>query len=274
MKSGIAQPSENGRVLLASPAPTKLEPRTKEQLAGANTSTQTNPLPVPKSTSRTGELTTREITARQASSRPASAQPASIRQNDSFEVEADAWLFRSMGGASYAVDRLALIGGERITYHLNSRGRVDFLEAVPSERGASSDRFSSIAQWSQRFTREELERKLARSRVNVGTLTSIEPIAFSQSQRVTEVELTGDEGRARLRGRQIIGALGLRENLFVVDTEKDLSGGVVAFVFTGRGWGHGVGLCQTGAFGLAREGYTYTAILQKYYTGIKLQRMY
>jgi stage II sporulation protein D len=49
---------------------------------------------------------------------------------------------------------------------------------------------------------------------------------------------------------------------------------VVAFLFTGRGWGHGVGMCQTGAYGLAKEGYSYTAILQKYYTGVKLQKMY
>jgi stage II sporulation protein D len=119
-----------------------------------------------------------------------------------------------------------------------------------------------------------MERRLARARVNVGKLESIEPVAFSPSHRVTEVEVTGDDGRARLRGRQIIGALGLRENLFVVDAEKDSRGDVIAFVFTGRGWGHGVGLCQTGAFGLAKEGYSYTAILQKYYTGIKLQRMY
>ena len=272
LKFATAQPSENGRVLLATTALAKAEPRAKEQLATNNSSVQANRLPSSKTTSRP-ELTTRDITARQLPSRAASSQTA-LQQTDGFEVEDDAWLFRSLGGESYAVDRLALIGGERITYHLNARGRIDFLEASPSERGASSDRFSSIAQWSQRFTRDEMERRLSRARVNVGTLTSIEPVAFSPSHRVTEVEVTGDEGRSRLRGRQIIGALGLRENLFVVDAEKDSRGDVVAFVFTGRGWGHGVGLCQTGAFGLAREGYSYTAILQKYYTGIKLQKMY
>jgi stage II sporulation protein D len=172
------------------------------------------------------------------------------------------------------VARLALIGGERIEYHVNSKGRIDFLEASPSERGSSSDRFSSIAQWTVRVQRDEMEKRLARSRVDVGKLESIEPVAFSASDRVSEIEVMGDKGRSRLRGRKIIGALGLRENLFVVDAEKDARGDVVAFVFTGRGWGHGVGLCQTGAFGLAKEGYTYTAILQKYYTGIKLQRMY
>ncbi|MFY9607662.1 MAG: SpoIID/LytB domain-containing protein [Blastocatellia bacterium] len=275
LRAGVAQPSENGRVVLAGAnAPAKAQPRAMEQLAANNTYTQSNRLPGPKSATRPGELTTRDITARQIPSRAASSQAAATQQNESFEIEDDAWLFRSLGGESYAVGRLALIGGERITYHLSSKGRIDFLEASPSERGASSDRFSSIAQWSVRVTRGEMEQRLARSRVDVGKLESIEPVAFSASHRVTEVEVTGDEGRSRLRGRKIIGALGLRENLFVVDTEKDARGEVVAFVFTGRGWGHGVGLCQTGAFGLAKEGYSYTAILQKYYTGIKLQRMY
>ena len=73
---------------------------------------------------------------------------------------------------------------------------------------------------------------------------------------------------------QIRNALGLKENLFVIDRERDERGRVTAFVFTGRGWGHGVGMCQTGAYGLAKEGYSFTAILQKYYTGVKVQKMY
>lgn len=275
LRSAAALPSENGRVMLAgSNALPKAQPGAKEQLAANKTSPQANRLPDPKSATRVGELTTRDVTARQIPSRAASSQPAATQQNESFEIEDNAWLFRSLGGESYAVARLALIGGERITYHLSSKGRIDFLEASPSERGASSDRFSSIAEWSVRVTRDEMEQRLARSRVDVGKLESIERVGFSASHRVTEVEVTGGKGRSRLRGRKIIGALGLRENLFVVDTEKDARGDVVAFMFTGRGWGHGVGLCQTGAFGLAKEGYSYTAILQKYYTGIRLQRMY
>jgi peptidoglycan hydrolase-like amidase len=280
LRSAVAQPSESGRVVLAAkaqpPGSAGVPPTSygKEQLAANGISTRANRLPNPKSAPRPGELTTREITARQTPSRAASSQPPAMQPGESFEIEDDAWLFRSLGGESYAVARLALIGGERIEYHVNSKGRIDFLEASPSERGASSDRFSSIAQWTVRVPRDEMEKRLARSRVDVGKLESIEPVAFSASDRVSEVEITGDKGRSRLRGRKIIGALGLRENLFVVDAEKDARGDVVAFVFTGRGWGHGVGLCQTGAFGLAKEGYTYTAILQKYYTGIKLQRMY
>ena len=41
-------------------------------------------------------------------------------------------------------------------------------------------------------------------------------------------------------------------------------------MFLGRGWGHGVGLCQNGAFGMALAGATYDQILRQYYTGIEI----
>jgi stage II sporulation protein D len=119
-----------------------------------------------------------------------------------------------------------------------------------------------------------MQQRLARAHVDVGRIEKIEPVAFSSSSRVTEVEVTGDERTARLRRPQIRAALGLKEYLFVVDRETDERGQVIAFIFTGRGWGHGVGMCQTGAYGLAKNGYSYAAILQKYYTGVNLHKMY
>ena len=38
--------------------------------------------------------------------------------------------------------------------------------------------------------------------------------------------------------------------------------------------GHGVGLCQVGAYGLAKQGLTYEKILKAYYTGIEVSKMY
>jgi peptidoglycan hydrolase-like amidase len=193
---------------------------------------------------------------------------------DDLEVEPGAWLFRSFGDTGYPVDRLTLVGGERVVYHVNPAGDVDFIEAVPSERGASSDRFSSVAQWQERVSAEEMQRRLARAAVNVGAIESITPVAFTDSNRVIEIEVVGYDATARLRGPQLRSVLGLKENLFVVDREMDARGRVTGCVFTGRGWGHGVGMCQVGAYGLARDGYSYTQILQKYYTGVKVQKIY
>ncbi len=77
-----------------------------------------------------------------------------------------------------------------------------------------------------------------------------------------------------LKGLRVRWELGLRENLFVIDRELDAKGQVERFVFTGKGWGHGVGLCQVGAFGMAQAGSSYEEILQHYYTGIALQKVF
>ena len=264
--SEIAVPAENGRLMISSSGFTS-EKGTR--FTSVNTSSS-------------GRLASSQQTepARNSSVDPdkrAVASPQSRSresQRNAVEVAQDAWLFRSIGGESHQVDHLSLIGGERLIYHLNDKGAIDFLEASISDRTASSDRFSSVAQWQERITVDELEQRLARARLNVGRIERIEPVAFSSSSRVTEVEVTGDENRVRLRRSQIRSTLGLKEYLFVVDRETDSRGQPVAFVFTGRGWGHGVGMCQTGAYGLAKDGFSYTSILQKYYTGVRLQRMY
>lgn len=233
-------------------------------------------------TTNTSSRVTRQVPDKSRDVKPASstASDAASRTTDddgkprALEIAEDAWLFRKLGDASYAVDRLSLAGGERVTYHLNKDGQVDFLEASVSDRGAASDRFTNIAQWQERVAISDLQQRLAAARINVGKIENIEPVSFSSSSRVTEVEITGDKGQARIRRPQIRSVLGVKEYLFVVDREKDAEDRLVAFVFTGRGWGHGVGMCQVGAYGLAKEGYSFSAILQKYYTGIKLQKMY
>jgi stage II sporulation protein D len=257
LKSQMAQAAENGRLIIASSGPAD---RSKLQAS---------------STTKPSASDTNHYISKEAAGRRGSPQDRSTRDEpEGFEIDKSAWLFRSIAGESYAVDHLTLIGGERVKYHLNAAGRVDFLEAAPSERGASSDRFSSVAQWRERVTTEEMRRRLSRSRVNVGDIEEIVPVTFGTSNRVLELDVVGPEGRSRLRGPQIRNTLGLKENLFVVDRELDSRGRVTAFVFTGRGWGHGVGMCQTGAYGLAKEGYSYTAILQKYYTGVRVQKVY
>ena len=45
-------------------------------------------------------------------------------------------------------------------------------------------------------------------------------------------------------------------------------------IFEGRGLGHGVGLCQYGAQGRARAGHTYREILEAYYPGARLERLF
>jgi stage II sporulation protein D len=96
----------------------------------------------------------------------------------------------------------------------------------------------------------------------------IVPRRLGVSGRVVELEVQGTTGDLLLRGLKVRRGLGLKENLFVIDRETNPEGAVERFVISGSGWGHGVGLCQVGAFGMAQAGSTFEGILEHYYTGI------
>ena len=93
--------------------------------------------------------------------------------------------------------------------------------------------------------------------------------ARGASGRARTVAVATPKGTVTLTGLEIRFALGLPENLFNVVAGVDEDGGRV-FTFYGRGWGHGVGLCQTGAFGMALAGRTYREILAHYYPGTEV----
>ncbi|HUQ32582.1 MAG TPA: SpoIID/LytB domain-containing protein [Pyrinomonadaceae bacterium] len=195
-------------------------------------------------------------------------------KDQSISVDSDAYLFRAYGEGVYQMRSLSLVGGEPVTFHLNPRGEVDYLEVRPAPNGAAADRSSPYANWTAVMSVAEVQSKLARWSKGTGALTDLRVAARGYSRRVTDLAITGTSGTAHLRGGRIRSALGLREQLFVIDRKYDEGGRLTGFTFTGRGWGHGVGLCQVGAFGLARQGLTYDKILKAYYTGIDLTKLY
>jgi len=214
-----------------------------------------------------------------AVARPASAGALILRSGKNREqtlfVSPDAYLFRAYGENVYPTRSLVLVGGEPVVYHTNMRGEVDYLEARTAPNGAASDRFSPFTNWTTTLTLADVAARLSRYTRGIGTLQDLRVAARGSSRRATDLELIGANSTAHLRGGRIRSALGLREQLFVIDRERDLATGRInAFTFTGRGWGHGVGMCQVGAYGLARSGQTYDRILKWYYTGIELTKFY
>ncbi len=190
------------------------------------------------------------------------------------KINPDAFLFRQIGELVYGVRSVALVGGESVTYHIAANGAVDYLEVKPAQNGAAADRFSPFSNWTRQLSPGQVQGRLARYAKGIGQLTDLRVAAMGYSHRVTDLELIGTNGTAHIRGGRIRSALGFREQLFVIDREYDDNGRVSQFVFNGRGWGHGVGMCQVGAYGLAKQGWTYDQILKAYYTGIELTKMY
>jgi stage II sporulation protein D len=196
------------------------------------------------------------------------------KRDQSIAVSADAYLFRAFGEGVYQMRSVAIVGGEPVTFHVNTSGQVDYLEVSPAQSGASAERFSPFTNWTSELSTGTAQSRLARWSGGIGSLTDLRIAARGSSRRVTDLEIVGTNGTAHLRGGRIRSALGLREQLFVIDRRFDATGRVIAFVFTGRGWGHGVGMCQVGAYGLARAGLSYDKILKAYYSGIELTKLY
>jgi stage II sporulation protein D len=193
-------------------------------------------------------------------------------EETAYAMDPSTRLFRALNGTRLATSELTLASGDQIRF-VAQDGIVTYLEADQSLLGASADRTSKVYKWEVRLTPDELAAGIARYG-DVGVVRDVTPRRFGVSGRVTELLVTGTDGDLVLRGLRVRWGLGLRENLFVIDRERDPSGAVRRFIFTGKGWGHGVGLCQVGSFGMAQAGSTYDRILQHYYTGITLQQAY
>jgi len=189
-----------------------------------------------------------------------------------YGLSPEAFLLRNLDDGSSFANRIDLEGGERANFILTG-GQVRLLEVDYSSPSNILDKSSTLHRWQVRMSREELE-----TRINqfypLGRLIDIIPKARGVSKRVSELEIVGSEGSELVTGLKIRWVLGLRETSFVVDKEVDAKGGTSFFNFSGRGWGHGVGLCQVGAFRLAQTGHSYKDILKKYYQGITIDKVY
>ena len=190
------------------------------------------------------------------------------------QVAASAYLFRAFGEQLFQVRAINIVGGEPLVYHTDARGEIDYLEVRPAPDGAAAERFSPFTNWTTRLSAAEVARRLARHAARIGSVTDIRVAARGASRRLLDLEVVGAQGTAHVRGGRIRSALGLREQLFTIERRTDEAGRPTEFVFHGRGYGHGVGMCQTGAYGLARAGRSYGKILQAYYTDVRITKLY
>ena len=109
---------------------------------------------------------------------------------------------------------------------------------------------------------------------NIGEFRDLEPARLGKSGRAVEIRVIGSRSSVVLNGYRVRGVLGLRDTLFTLTRKYNPDGSVAEFTFHGRGFGHGIGLCQTGAFGMAKAGKKYEEILKTYYTGVEIRKAY
>jgi stage II sporulation protein D len=165
-----------------------------------------------------------------------------------------------------------LLGGEEVTW-IEKDSTIRLLTILYPPYSNVLDRSSALHSWEVRISKEDLEKRI-NEYYPVGQLQDLVVLTRGDSKRVVALSIKGDAAQVVVKGLRIRRVLGLRDMLFVIDREYDETGELTHYTFNGRGWGHGVGLCQVGAYGMAVAGADYKEILNKYYRGIKITKIY
>jgi stage II sporulation protein D len=130
------------------------------------------------------------------------------------------------------------------------------------------DMNSPYYQWRTDVSMPLLEKRLREEGYPVGVVATIAPATYSKAGRVAQVRILHSDGELYLRGEDLRRVIGYTT---LASTQFDLEVFGLRVQFTGRGAGHGVGLCQWGAKELAERGYAAEAILRYYYPGTDIR---
>jgi stage II sporulation protein D len=121
--------------------------------------------------------------------------------------------------------------------------------------------------WSLDLRLSELSETLRRHGIASGTIAAIDVTERTPSLRAAMVAVRSDQGTVAVRGndfRRMLGYDSFKSTLFAVALDGEWAR------FSGRGYGHGVGMCQWGAKGMAEQGYSARQILEYFYPGTTL----
>ena len=130
---------------------------------------------------------------------------------------------------------------------------------------------SSHYRWKNTIKLSEIQNRLSAAGYKVGKISAITTDQRNASGRVQEVTIKSTKGTIKIPGnkfRNLVGINLLKSTNFSVEIIPP------NVKFSGFGWGHGIGLCQWGAYHMARSGHSYKQILEYYYPGSKIENIY
>ena len=127
-----------------------------------------------------------------------------------------------------------------------------------------------------RYVDEPILRQVVARKKDIGKIKECKVLKRDVSGRIFEMKLTGSKTTKtfinELEIRQLFG--GLRSSCFIAEYKKNKEGFITSAVLKGAGFGHGVGMCQTGAQSMAGFGYQYQYILNHYFPGARFVKLY
>ncbi|MFA6434343.1 MAG: SpoIID/LytB domain-containing protein [Elusimicrobiales bacterium] len=136
---------------------------------------------------------------------------------------------------------------------------------------------ASEFRWVRIIKHKDMEFRINKD-YKIGTLLDLIPLKRSPSGNVNSIRLAGskktvDVDREHLI-RNILGFSSIKSTLFFIEVNRFKNGKVRNYWIYGGGWGHGIGMCQSGAAGMAgKYGRTYREIIEFYFPGTKINKL-
>lgn len=198
------------------------------------------------------------------------------------------------------IGRVAMYQDEFITayYHSTCGGMTDNIEAVWDKKelpylkavnDSAACSWSKYFNWQETYTEPQLRARLEQylttekgREIHIGKIQGITVDQRTAGGRVAKLAVRTEEDIYRFFKDRIRWVLGRASNpdlilpsdRFTVEVEQNSEGIASRVIVSGAGYGHGVGMCQCGAIGLSRQGWSFDNILKRYYTGITIKQLY
>lgn len=173
--------------------------------------------------------------------------------------------------------KIITYNGEAIDafFHSNSGGKTEnvgvvwggadlpYLQSVETAGEDAYSQYASEVEFNKAEFEEKMKQKNEDFSIDYNEEDSIKILEYTEGNRVKTVKI----GNLELSGVEVRQLLGLKSANFTVSIDGD------NIKFDVKGYGHGVGMSQTGADSLAKEGKNYEEIIKHFYTGVEIENL-
>jgi stage II sporulation protein D len=160
-------------------------------------------------------------------------------------------------------------------FHANSGGMTEdaksvwtadipYLKSVQDDYSIKAPNYS----WTLSLSTENIRKALNHKGLQIGSIKRVASVDVSSSGRVQKIKILHGGGEVVVKGtdfRNKIDPTLIKSTLFTITNGDD------GILLEGKGYGHGVGMSQWGAYMMACEGYSYSDILKHYYCGTEIR---
>ncbi|HVM32049.1 MAG TPA: SpoIID/LytB domain-containing protein, partial [bacterium] len=144
---------------------------------------------------------------------------------------------------------------------------LPYLKPIACDYCRNGDHF----RWSAQIPTQDLVRDLRGAGLQIGDVAQLRVLRRDESGRIAVLGVMDADGELKSikanAFRMAVGPDLIRSTRFEAKVEN------ARVIFNGLGWGHGVGLCQEGACGMAQKGYNAYEIIRHYYRGVLVEKL-